>query len=311
MRGSRPCRAEPPAESPSTMKTSHSAGLVDWQSDSLPGRPPPPSRPLRRAGQVAGLAGGDPGRGRGLGLADDVLALGGVLLQPGAELVVDDPLHEALGLGVAELGLGLALELRLAELDRDDRGEALADVVAGDPVLALLDQAPLLAPVVDQGGERRAEALLVGAALVGVDGVGEGVHRLGVAGVPLHRDLEAQSGVVARAGLGLEVDDARVGRVLAPVEVLDVVDEAAVVTGRSARARRSRPRLMASEPSLVDLGVDGGVLDGVGDLVGRRPLVADHDLEALVEEGHLADPGGDRLEGVVGGLEDPPRTGRR
>ena len=49
-RGSRPCRAEPPAESPSTMKTSHSAGLVDWQSDSLPGRPPPPSRPLRDCG---------------------------------------------------------------------------------------------------------------------------------------------------------------------------------------------------------------------------------------------------------------------
>ena len=105
---------------------------------------------LAGAGQVAGLAGGDPGRRRGLRLADDVLALGGVLLEPGAELVVDDALHEALGLGVAELGLGLALELRLAELDRDDRGQALADVVTRDAVLALLDQAPLLAPVVDQ-----------------------------------------------------------------------------------------------------------------------------------------------------------------
>ena len=47
MRGSRPPLAEPPAESPSTMKTSHSAGLVDWQSLSLPGRPLRPSRPLR------------------------------------------------------------------------------------------------------------------------------------------------------------------------------------------------------------------------------------------------------------------------
>ena len=36
-----------PAESPSTMKTSHSSGFVDWQSDSLPGNPPPPIRPLR------------------------------------------------------------------------------------------------------------------------------------------------------------------------------------------------------------------------------------------------------------------------
>ena len=190
-RGSRPWRAEPPAESPSTMKTSHSSGLVDWQSESLPGRPPPPSRPLRSRARSRALRAAIRAGRRGLRLADDVAALGGVLLEPGAELVVDHALDEALGLGVAELGLGLALELRLAELDRDDRGEALADVVARDPVLALLDQAPLLAPVVDQGGQRGAEALLVGAALVGVDGVGEGVHRLGERGVPLHRDLEA------------------------------------------------------------------------------------------------------------------------
>ena len=201
MRGSRPWRAEPPAESPSTMKTSHSSGLVDWQSDSLPGRPPPPSRPLRPRARSRALRAAIRALARGLGLADDVAALGRVLLEPGAELVVDHALDEALGLGVAELGLGLALELRLAELDRDDRGQALADVVAGDAVLLLLDQAPLLAPVVDQGGQRGPEALLVGAALVGVDGVGEGVDRLGVGGVPLHRDLEAH--VLARAPSGV------------------------------------------------------------------------------------------------------------
>ncbi len=54
---------------------------------------------------------------------------------------------------------------------------------------------------------------------------------------------------------------------------------------------------------LVDGVGHGLVLDGVGDLVGRGPLVADHDLEALVEEGVLADPGGDRLEAVGRGLE--------
>ena len=163
------------------MKTSHSSGLVDWQSASLPGRPPPPSRPLRLRARSRALRAAIRADAAACALRTMSRALGGVLLEPGAELVVDHALHEALGLGVAELGLGLALELRLAELDRDDRGQALADVVAGDPVLALLDQAPLLAPVVDQGGERGAEALLVGAALVGVDGVGEGVHRLGEA----------------------------------------------------------------------------------------------------------------------------------
>src|SRR5262249_10916149 len=96
-----------------------------------------------RAGPVARPAGPDPRLLGGLALADDVLALGRVLLHPRAELVVDDLLGEALDLGVAELGLGLALELRLAELDGDDRGQALADVVTGDAVLGLLHQAPL------------------------------------------------------------------------------------------------------------------------------------------------------------------------
>ena len=46
-----------------------------------------------------------------------------------------------LGLGVAQLGLGLALELRLAQLHRDDGGQALADVVAREVVVLLLEQA--------------------------------------------------------------------------------------------------------------------------------------------------------------------------
>src|SRR6185436_13944077 len=91
----------------------------------LAGEPAAAEQALARACQLAGLARGDPGVRRRLRLAHDVAALRGVLLQPGAELLVDQPLHEALGLGVAELGLGLPLELRLAELDRDDRGETL------------------------------------------------------------------------------------------------------------------------------------------------------------------------------------------
>src|SRR5690554_3588131 len=39
---SRPCLAVPPAESPSTRNTSHFAGSVSEQSESFPGRPPPP-----------------------------------------------------------------------------------------------------------------------------------------------------------------------------------------------------------------------------------------------------------------------------
>ena len=53
VRRSRPCLAEPPAESPSTMKISESAGSPSWQSASLPGRPAPSSAPLRRTSSRA------------------------------------------------------------------------------------------------------------------------------------------------------------------------------------------------------------------------------------------------------------------
>ena len=51
----------------------------------------------------------------------------------------------ALDLGVAELGLGLALELRLGQLDADDGGQALADVVAGEVGVVVLEQPALRA----------------------------------------------------------------------------------------------------------------------------------------------------------------------
>ena len=136
IRGSRPCRGRAAGRVALDDEDLALLGVGRLAVGELAGQAAAAEQALAAAGQVAGLAGGDPGGRRGLRLADDVLALGGVLLEPVAELVVDDPLHEALGLGVAELGLGLALELRLAELDRDDRGQALADVVAGDPVLA-------------------------------------------------------------------------------------------------------------------------------------------------------------------------------
>ena len=52
----------------------------------------------------------------------------------------------ALDLGVAELGLRLALELRIGQLDADDRGQALADVVAGEVAVGVLEDAVAPAP---------------------------------------------------------------------------------------------------------------------------------------------------------------------
>ena len=127
-------------------------------------------------------------------LLHDLVGLGGVLLEPLAEPVVGGLLHERLDLGVAELGLGLALELRVAQPHRDDRGDALADVLALEVGVLLLEQVLGPGVLVHHGGERRLEALLVGAALGGVDAVGEGVDAVGVvAGVPLERDLDLLS----------------------------------------------------------------------------------------------------------------------
>ena len=50
---SRPCFAEPPAESPSTMNNSHFDGSRSWQSASLPGRVEMSSTPLRRVSSRA------------------------------------------------------------------------------------------------------------------------------------------------------------------------------------------------------------------------------------------------------------------
>src|SRR5437764_279780 len=49
----RPCLAEPPAESPSTMNSSESAGSRSWQSASLPGNELTSSAPLRRVSSRA------------------------------------------------------------------------------------------------------------------------------------------------------------------------------------------------------------------------------------------------------------------
>ena len=118
------------------------------------------------AGGLAGLAGGLAGLAGEDGLLDDGAGDGGVLGEEVRELGRDDALHQAGDVG-AELGLGLSLELRLRDLDRDDGGEALADVVAGEDGVGLLAELVVGDVLVDGGGEGRAEAGQVGAARPG------------------------------------------------------------------------------------------------------------------------------------------------
>ena len=105
--------------------------------------------------EVAGLAGGLAGaRGR-QALLDDPAAVAGVLLEVLREAVRDRGLDLALDLGVAELGLRLALELGVGELDADHRGQALADVVAGEVAVVGLEDAGLARPVVQRARRAR------------------------------------------------------------------------------------------------------------------------------------------------------------
>ena len=222
-RRSLPCLAEPPADSPfddvqlaqrrvALLAVGELAGqgavveraLAPHQVARLPRR-------LARAGGVHRLR-------------DDALRDRRVLVEVRAELVVDDGLDDALDLGVAELGLRLALELRPRDLDADDAGEALADVVAAHALARVLGQLVLRRVEVDRAREGRAEARQVRAALVRVDVVRERVDRLGVRVVPLQRDLGDDAVLVAA-----HVDRLLVHRHLVLVQVRHERDDAAVV----------------------------------------------------------------------------------
>ncbi len=146
-----------------------------------------------------------------------------MLLKIGGELVVYDAVDQRADIGVAQLLLGLALELGLGQLDGNDGGNALAHVLAGDLVVAL-DDVGLGAVGVDHAGERGLEAGLVHAALGGVDVVGEGDDIFVVAVVILQRDLG--DGVSLGAG---EIDHILVQRRLVLVEEGDELADAALI----------------------------------------------------------------------------------
>jgi len=212
---------------------------------------------------LAGLASGLAGLERLTRLADDALGGGWVLFQVLGEALGDGGLHEAADLGVAELGLGLALELRLVQLHADDGRQALAAVVAAQVGVLLLEDVLGAGVIVDGARHRLLEAVEVGAALVRVDVVGERQHAVAAIGTgPLHGNFHR-----AVLVLGLEVDGL-VERLLAVVEVLHEVDDAAIVLeGHGARLLGH----LAHERARV------------------AALVGELDLEPLVEERHLAE----------------------
>ena len=118
------------------MYSSHLAGSFSEQSASLPGSVSPSSGPLRMTRSRA-LRAASRARAVVRHFSTIFLASAAVLLQPLVQALDHDRLDDRAHLGVAQLGLGLALELRVGQLDRDDGGQTLTDVVAGQVLLAL------------------------------------------------------------------------------------------------------------------------------------------------------------------------------
>ena len=222
-------------------------------------------------------------------LLDDVLRLVRMGVEPVAEFLVHHALYEGLRLGVAELRLRLAFELRVRQLHRDHRGQAFTHIVTGEIVVFVFEDVLVAGIPVDHARERRAEALLMGAALGGGDRVREGVHGFRICRRPLHGDLRGNTyGEV----LGLDVDHIRLDR-------------------------RGTTRLHQERHVVLDA-VLVLVRDGLVQLLHRVVAVAGHfvarlvdlahvgerDLESLVQERHLLESAAQGLEIVDCRLED-------
>ena len=196
VRRSRPCLAEPPAESPSTMKISDSAGSFSWQSASLPGRPAISSAPLRRVISRA-LRAASRARAASTILPTIARASCGCSSRNSCSLRADRGLDHALHLRGDQLVLGLRGELRVRQLHRQDRGQAFAHVVAGQSaILSFLPRQLLLDVVVQRARQRGAETGQVRAAVLLRNVVGVAEHALLVGVVPLQRDLDGDRPVL-------------------------------------------------------------------------------------------------------------------
>ena len=133
-----------------------------------------------------------------------------------------------LDLGVAELALGLPFELRLEHLDADDRGQALAHVLAGEVGVLLFEDSRLPRVAVEDVGERGAKTCEVAPAFDGMDRVRERDHVLDERLVVLESDLDLRT-----FDLAIDVERRHVDDGLVAVQRADESDDATLeVKGR-------------------------------------------------------------------------------
>src|SRR6185369_2020201 len=223
-------------------------------------------------GEVAGLSRGFTRAGGLDRLVDDLSSDGWVLLEVSAQAFVHKCLDDAGNVGI-QFAFGLSLKLRLRQLNADDGNQTLAHVVAGEIFSYVLEQTHLLPGVIDRAGQRHAEAREVRAPVHGVDVVGETKHRLRVGVVVLQPDFHDYA-----AALGFHVDGLVVQDLLAAIQMLDELGDAAVV---------------------FELGRLGFASFRVG-----GALIGEGDQQAFVQECQLAETLRQRVEVVFRGGKD-------
>ena len=163
------------------------------------------------------------------------------------------------------------------QLHGDDGGQTLAGVLAGEVRILLLQKALRAGVIVDGTRNGLLEAIHMRAAFMGVDVVGEGHDGVrGIGARPLQGHFHGAVGV-----FGLEVDGLVQG-LFAVIQELHEVDDAA--------------------HGLEDL--DARIAVGVGDA-----LVGEDNFQAAVQEGHLAETGGQSVVVVHRGLGEDVGVG--
>ena len=122
-------------------------------------------------------------------LFQNSLTNGGVFLKVFLKLFGNERVENSSHFAVAELALGLTLELCLCQLNRNNRRKTLSHVLTREVLFALFDDVVLSAVVVKDLGQRGFKADFVGTALNGVDVICKGEQCLVVAIVILHSNL--------------------------------------------------------------------------------------------------------------------------
>ena len=119
-------------------------------------------------------------------------------------MIVDLALGKGFCLGVTELRLRLPFELRLGNLNRNNRSQTLTHVFTSEVIVFIPQQFIFAGITIHQGSQRSTETLFVSAAFVSVDRIRIGVHRLFIRPGPLHSHLKRH---MAHGVLSLKVDN--------------------------------------------------------------------------------------------------------